>query len=376
MKVGTGMVGGGQVALAHIRGFANVPTFFPTKSSFRLGIIADVDEALARSRADRFGFGRWTSDWRDVTKANSVELVDVVTPTHLHKEQTLDAIDHGKHILTEKPLATNARDSREMYDAAKRKGVINMVGFNYRRVPAITLAKRLIKERKVGKVSFIRAQFLEDWGGPEFPLTWRMRKDTAGAGVLADLGSHALDLIRFLGGEVREVSGFADNMIKKRKIPGRNATGRSDVDDVTFAILKLEDGVIAEMAASWIATGRKVGLDFEVYGDEGSLSFTLERPNELKYYSARDPASEQGYRTIFFNPSHQYGSSLLFSAAAMGTGYLDSITNQMYDLLTAIDEDRKIEPSFYDGWQVNRLIDAILESSAKSRWVGLGPVGR
>ncbi len=365
------MIGGGQVALAHIRGLANVPTFFPTKSSFRLGIIADVDEALARSRADRFGFGRWTSDWRDVTKDKSVEFVDVLTPTHLHKEPTLDAIDHGKHILTEKPLATNADDSREMYEAAKRKGVINMVGFNYRRVPAVTLARKMIKGGSVGKVSSVHVKFLEDWGGPRFPLTWRMRKETAGAGALADLGSHALDLIRFLGGEAKEVAGLTNNIIGKRKVPGRRTRGQSNVDDVTFAMLKLENGATAEMATSWIATGRKVGLDFQVFGEEGSLSFSMERPNELRYYSANDPVSEQGYRTIFFNPSHQYGSSLLFGSAAVGTGYLDSITNQMYDLLTAIEGDHKIEPSFYDGWQVNRLIDGIVQSSTTSKWVSV-----
>jgi predicted dehydrogenase len=371
LKVGTGVVGGGNVAAAHLRGFVNVPAFFQTKSSFKLKTIADVDKKVAQSRAARFGFGNWTSDWRDVTKGESIQLVDVITPTYLHKEPSLDAIDHGKHVLTEKPLATNAKDSREMYDAARRKGVINMVGFNYRRVPMIALAKEMIKEGKIGKINSIHTRFLEDWGGPGFPLTWRMRKKTAGAGALADLGSHSLDLIRFFGGEAKEVSGFGQNLIRTRKVLGRKTTGKADVDDVTFAILKLRSGVMAEMVTSWIATGRKVGLDFEVYGEEGSLGFTLERPNELQYYSANDPASERGYRTIFFSPSHRYGNSLLFNAAAMGTGYLDSITNQMYDLLSAIEGDGKIEPSFYDGWQVNRLIDAIVESSSNSRWVAV-----
>jgi predicted dehydrogenase len=287
-------------------------------------------------------------------------------------EPSIDALEHGKSVLCEKPLATNSQDARRMLDAARRAGVTTMVGFNYRRVPAVTLARQMIKEGRLGRIYQIRSQFFEDWGGPDCPHTWRFKSETAGAGALADLGSHALDMVRYLVGEPIEVCSLQGRFIDERKLVGKKRSARSNVDDTAMALLRIEGGILGEVAASWLATGRKVALDFEVHGSEGSLSFSMERPNELNHYSSKDPQDARGFKRIYFGSHHPYGSTLIFGSPSLGTGYVDSLVNQMHDLMIAMREETQIEPSFYDGWKVNVAIDAILESSRKGRWIHVG----
>jgi predicted dehydrogenase len=332
-------------------------------------VIAEATDELAKNAAERLGFGSWTSDWRRVTADPSVQIVDVMTPTYLHKDPAIDALEHGKAVICEKPLASNERDAREMYEVAKRTGAKTLVGFNYRRTPAVTLARQMIAKGELGRISHVRSHFMEDWGGPQFPLSWRFRPEQAGAGALADLGSHAIDMVRYLVGEPKEVCAAAENFVPERMVPGGKTKEPSRVDDVTMTLMRLEGGAIAEVGASWIATGRKVQLDFEVQGSEGTIYFTMERPNELQFYSARDPKEASGFRTIYFGPAHKYGETLLFSSATMGTGYVDSVMNQMHDFLLALGGGEEYSPSFYDGWRVNRLIEAVLESSKKKAWV-------
>jgi predicted dehydrogenase len=366
-----GLIGGGQVARSHAIGFSSIPLFYGSQITGQIGVVAEATEELASAAAAKLGIPRWTSDWRTVVSDANVEIVDVLTPTYLHKESAIAALEAGKHVICEKPLASNEADALEMYEVSKRSRAKTLVGFNYRRVPAVTLARQMIQDGRLGKVHYIKSRFMEEWGGPAFPLTWRFKKAQAGAGALADLGSHSLDMVRFLVGEPKEVSGMVSNLIPERYPPGEKVKARSDVDDQTSAILRLDGGTIAEVSASWVAPGRKVDLGFEVHGSEGSLAFTMERPNELDYYDGRDPKEVQGFRTIYFGPAHRYGSSLLFSTPGMGTGYVDSVTNQMRDFLEAIESDKECSPTFYDGWKVSRLIRAILESSEKRTWISV-----
>jgi predicted dehydrogenase len=366
-----GFVGGGQVARAHRIAFGNMPLFYGPNEAVDLEIVAEASEVLARAAAKRLGFSRWTDDWRRIVRDSKVDLIDVMTPTYLHKEPAIEALERGKSVICEKPLATTEKDAREMYEAAKKTKGRTLVGFNYRRVPAVALAKQKISKGHVGRIHRIRSQFMEDWGGPQFPLTWRFEAEKAGAGALGDLGSHAIDLVRYLAGEPREVCGVASNFIRYRAALGdsKDRKVRSHVDDVASAVMKLEGGAIAEVGASWIAPGRKVQLEFEVNGSEGTLYFTMERPNELKYYSSADAKESQGFKTIYFGPDHPYGGTLIFGTAAMGTGYVDSITFQMHDFLASIEHDKEYAPSFYDGWKASQLIGAIQESSKKGKWV-------
>ena len=366
-----GLIGGGQVAKAHIVGFGNIPLFYGASILAEPVVVAEATDDLASTAAKRLGIPRWTSDWHKVTSDPEVEVVDVLTPTNLHKDVAIEAIEKGKAVICEKPLASNEADAREMYEAARRRNAPTLVGFNYRRVPAVALAKQMVEEGRIGKVHHARSHFMEDWAGPNFPLTWRFNSAQAGAGALADLGSHALDMVRYLVGDPNEVCGLATNFVPTRTPPGGTDKLPSDVDDVTIVLMKLNGGAVAEVSASWVSMGRKVQLDFEVQGSEGTLYFTMERPNELNFYSARDAKGEQGFKQIYFGPSHKYGSSLIFGTPTMGTGYVDSLTNQMRDFLDDMEQGRASSPSFYDGWQVNRMISAILESSKDKRWVTL-----
>ncbi len=360
------------MARAHVIGFGNIPLFYGPERTADVVMVAEATDDLASTSAKRFGIPRWTSDWHALVGDPRVEIVDVLTPTYLHKEPAIEAMEKGKAVICEKPLAAKESDAREMYEVARRTGARTLVGFNYRRVPAVTLAKRMIEDGKVGKVQHVRSHFMEDWGGPGFPLTWRFRSSQAGAGALADLGSHSLDMVRYLAGEPTEVCGIAANFVPTRSLPGQSERLPSDVDDVSVVMLRVAGGAVAEVSASWVSPGRKVQLDFEVQGSEGTLYFTMERPNELNYYSARDPKGEQGFRQVYFGPAHQYGSSLIFGTPTMGTGYVDSMVNQMNDFLGCVEAGQECSPSFADGWRVSRLISAILESSSKKSWVSVG----
>ena len=366
-----GLIGGGQVAKAHAVGFGNIPLFYGPSVTGVPAVVAEATDELARGAAEKLGIPTWTSDWHKVTSDPAVEIIDVLTPTYLHKEVAIEAMERGKAVICEKPLASNEADAREMYDVSVRAKVPTLVGFNYRRVPAVTLAKRMIYEGKVGKVQHVRSHFMEDWGGPSFPLTWRFRSSQAGAGSLADLGSHALDMVRYLVAEPTEVCGIAANFVPTRNPPGKTEKLESDVDDVSVVLMRLDGGAVAEVTSSWVSMGRKVQLDFEVQGSEGTLWFTMERPNELNFYSAREPTGERGFKQLYFGPSHEYGSSLIFGTPTMGTGYVDSMTNQMRDFLEDIERGRPSSPSFFDGWRVNRLVSAVLESSRNRSWVSL-----
>ena len=358
------------MARAHAIGYRNVPMFFGEGPGFELYKLAEANDSLASTAAEKLSFARWAYDWREVTRDNEVTLVDVSTPTFLHKDPAIDALEHGKSVLCEKPLASNVEDAREMYEVARKKGGITMVGFNYRRVPLVTFSRELIRSGKIGKVYQIAVHFLQDWATPNFPLTWRFDSKSAGAGALAYLGSHAIDLVRFLVSEPAEVCAQMIALIENRPIPNKKeATGKSDVDDSTFALFRLEGGASAQITASWVATGRKMGLGFEVNGSEGSICFDMERPNELRYYSSSDSETEQGFKTIYAGPRHPYGKGFVFGVPSIGMGYLDSLTNQMHDLMVAVSNGEKLEPSFYDGWRVNQIIDAIKKSASSERWV-------
>jgi predicted dehydrogenase len=282
-----GMIGGGQIARAHVLGYSSLPLLHGL-DSLRLGfsIIGEQNASLGMQAAKRLGFEKWSDDWKSVTRSTDVDLVDVVTPTYLHYEPVIDAVEHQKHVICEKPLAPDSKNAREMYDAARRAGIVNMTGFNYRRLPAVSFAKKLVEGGSLGKNIYqFRASFQEDWGAnPEMSYTWRYQASKAGAGALADLGSHVIDLARFLIGEVISVCGLQRTFIEEREMPpeGRSETlkkkGRVDVDDSTMALLKFERGTLGRIEASWAACGRKVSLEFEVNASEGSVYYNFERP--------------------------------------------------------------------------------------------------
>jgi len=370
-QIKIGMVGGGAIARAHVIAYESVPLLHSLENVKPVfSVVADATEELAFQAASRLGFSDHSSDWKTLTSSREVDLVDIVAPTYLHAEVAVEAAEHQKHVFCEKPIAASAADAKRMYEAAKRAGVVNAMGFNYRRLSAVLMAKKLIDEGSLGKITQFRTSFLEDWAAnPDMPFTWRYDLKRAGGGTLADLGSHILDISRFLIGDIQSVCGMQATFIKERKIaPASSEFADVDVDDYTCALMRFANGVPGRLETSWASLGRKVYLDFEVNGTEGSVYFNFERPNELEYYSGLDPKDRQGHRAIIMGPVHPYGSAFTFPATGSGAGFQDSLNNEIYEVLKAVASSSSVKPDFYDGWKVSQVIEAIQKSSITQKW--------
>jgi len=370
-QIKIGMVGGGAIAKAHVLAYESVPLLHSLSIKPVFSIVADATEELSQQAASRLGFQKSTSNWETLVSSHEVDLVDIVAPTYLHADVAVKAAENHKNILCEKPIAASAADAKRMHDAAVRARVVNAMGFNYRRLPAVLLAKKLVESKTLGKVTQFRTSFLEDFGAnPDMPFTWRYDSKTAGAGALADLGSHIIDVGRFLIGDIKSVSGLQSTFINERKTP--EGMGKVNVDDYTCALVKFENDVPGRIETSWATLGRKVYLDFEVNGTEGSVYFNFEKPNELSYFSGKDPKDLQGHRTILMGPIHPYGSGFSFPATGSGAGFQDGLNNEILEVLKGVQTSSPVKPDFYDGWKVAQVIEAIQKSSILQKWVDVG----
>lgn len=385
-QLNVGLIGGGFVGKIHAIAFAGVPMFFwPPPAMPVRKMIADATEDLAREMAVRFGFETSTGDWRRLVEDPDIHIVDIAVPNNLHAEMAIAAAEAGKHILCEKPLARNAAEAKRMLDAVERAGVVHLVGHQYRRTPAVVYAKKLIDEGAIGNIVSYRGVYLQDFGAdPNVPLSWRFRKSDAGSGALGDIGSHALDMARYLAGEITAVSSVVRNLIPERPLqkagqrtfPASEAgvasdvqKGRVDVDDHVLTLLRFSNGAVGSLEASRNALGRHNHLAFEVHGDKGSISFNFERLDEIQVFLAEGPVDRRGFRTIYTGASHPYGD--FWTLAAAGTGYGDIKTMECVDLLTAIVNRTPLSPNFRDGYRVAQICDAILESTERQSWVNV-----
>lgn len=381
--VNVGMIGAGFMGKAHSLAYAALPIFYwPAPALPVRRTIADLDPHAANEAAARFGFERSTGDWREIIADPEVDLVDVAVPNNLHAEIAVAAAEAGKHIFCEKPLARTAAEARTMYDAVRDAHVVHMVGFNYRWTPAIALAKKYIAEGAIGQVQNIRAQYLQDWSAsPDAPLSWRFDREVAGSGALGDIGSHALDLMRFLVGEITAVNAVQKTYIQQRPISTdavdrlgaarhqANAELRPvNVDDEILAMLQFESGAIGSVEVTRNAHGRNNLLTLEVHGTAGSVAFNYERSDELEVCFADDPADRRGFRTVYTGPLHPYGEEL-WPVPGLGLGYGDITIIEIYHLIKAVAEDKAARPSFADGYQVALICDAIIQSSETGRWI-------
>ena len=366
-----GLIGAGQIAKPHIAAFRMLSSLYADAANIELDMVAEATEGLAQKAAKRYGFKRWTADWRKLTGDPSLGIVVIATPTYLHKEPAIDAIENGKNVLCEKPLAMNAHEARLMHRAAEKAGVVNMTGFNFRRVPAIEFARQLIERGELGEIYHFRCQNFEDWGAAEStPMAWRFRRRTAGSGALADLGSHVIDLTRHIFGNPSFVAAASRTYTREwENGPNRGRRPKVDVDDASLALLRLQNGAVGVLEASWVASGKKAGLEFEAYGSRGSLFFDMERPGELEIYEDGDAPELRGYRRVLTGPEHPYSKALVLGQPAIGMGYEESIVNEVYDFTTAVRDSKTVSPNFFDGWKALQVADAIVKSSETKSWV-------
>ncbi|GHJ41467.1 Gfo/Idh/MocA family protein [Streptomyces sp. TS71-3] len=378
--LGVGMVGYAFMGAAHSQGWRTVGRVFDLPMRPVLAAVCGRDATAVRSAADQLGWAAAETDWRALIARDDVDLVDICTPGDSHAEIALAALEAGKHVLCEKPLANTVAEAEAMTAAAERGtagGRISMVGFNYRRLPATAQARRMVEEGRIGTLRHVRVVYLQDWlVDPDFPLTWRLDKQKAGSGALGDLGAHIVDLAQHLAGEeLAGVSAVTETFVRERPRPdgasaGLSAAGGSErgtvtVDDAALFTGRFASGALASFEATRFATGRKNALRIELNGSRGSLAFDLERLNELSYHDHTEPAATAGFRRILVTePDHPYMAA--WWPPGHGLGYEHSFVHQARDLVEAIASGTAPEPSFAAGLQVQRVLAAVEESAAKN----------
>ena len=384
-KLNVGLIGAGFMGKAHSLAYMAMPMFFwPAPAIPVRKTIVDVSDSIAAEAAQRFGFEKSTSDWRSVVEDPEIDIIDIATPNHLHAEIAIAAAAAGKHIISEKPLARNGEEAKTMYDAVKNAGIVHMVAFNYRRTPAVALAKKYIDEGAIGEILNFRGTYLQDWSAdPDGPLSWRFQKSIAGSGSLGDIGTHVVDMARFLCGEITQVNTQLKTWVKTRPLQAggvdklgastKDATaprGDVDVDDEVLSFLEFQNGAIGSLEATRNAHGRNNFLTFEIHGTIGSIYFNYERRDELQVAFASDPADRKGFRTVYTGPAHPYGEGL-WPIPALGIGYGETKIIETYDFVKAIMEGGEVSPNFKDGYQINLIADAMAASAQSRSWTSV-----
>ena len=380
-----GLVGAGFMGKAHSLAYAAMPMFFwPPPALLVRKSIADITEEGAAEAARRFGFETSTGDWRKLVEDPSIDIVDIATPNNMHCEIAVAAATAGKHIFCEKPLAGTSGEARTMLEAVQKAGVTHMVAFNYRRTPAIALAKKFIDEGAIGQILNFRGTYLQDWSAdPNAPLSWRFQKEIAGSGALGDIGTHVLDLARYLAGEIQAVNGTLKTYIPERPIQQGGVDklaaaeklvgtpmAKVEVDDEVMTLLRFTNGAVGSLEATRNAYGRNNFLTFEAHGTEGSIYFNYERRDELQVFFNADPPDRRGFRTIYTGPAHPYGDGL-WPIPALGIGYGETKIIECFDFVSAVVEGRQPSPNFEDGYRIALICDAITASSERGGWVDL-----
>ncbi|MBE0008295.1 MULTISPECIES: Gfo/Idh/MocA family protein [unclassified Arthrobacter] len=365
--LGVAVLGYSFMGKAHSNAWRNVNAFYPTPRVAQQ-LLVGRDAGKVAEAATQYGWAESSTDWRGVLERDDIHIVDICTPGHLHAELAIAALQAGKHVLVEKPLANSVAEAEQMVAAAvaaRAQGVHSMVGFNYRRLPALSLARSLISGGRVGDVRQIRVSYLQDWLADErAAMSWRLRKASAGSGALGDLASHAVDQVGYLLGDpVVTVSGTVNTFVTER--PGPDGPEPVTVDDAAWATLRLASGAVASLEVSRFATGRKNSLQIEVYGSRGGLRFDLEHLNELQYFDSSVPTELQGYSKILVTePSHPYLGA--WWPAGHTLGWDHTFTSQAADFLAAIDSGTPPSPSFEEGLATQRVLAALEESAAQA----------
>ena len=365
-RLAIGLIGTGFMGQAHALGFTNAPRIFDLPFELALKTVADVTPEAADRAARRLGFANATADWREIIADPRIDLVSITAPNALHKEMSLAAIAAGKHVYCEKPLAPLARDAREMAEAAEAKGVRTQVGFNYLCNPMLTLAREMIAGGELGEIRGYRGIHCEDYMA-DAATHYSFRHDPAGGGALADIGSHALATAEFLCGPIARVMGDCVTMIGERP-DGRGGRRAVQVDDIGRALVRFDSGASGSVEGNWIATGRKMQHDFEVYGTKGALAFSQEHFNVLNFYATGDAKGRQGFRRIEAGPDHPpYG--LFCVAPGHQIGFNDLKTIEVAGFVQAIAGNAPEPFNFRAGLRIQTLVETIATSSREGRWI-------
>ena len=380
-----GMVGYGFMGAAHSQGWRVAPRFFDLPAQPTMNVLVGRHADGVEAAAKKWGWAETATDWRTLLDRDDIDVIDIVTPGDSHAEIAIAALEAGKHVICEKPMSNTVAEAIAMTaaaEAAARKGVLAMVGYTYRRVPAATFARDLVAAGRIGDVNQVRASYLQDWlVDPMVPRSWRLQKELAGSGALGDIGAHAIDLAQFVTGlNLASVSGTIETIVKERPLEGARSgiggtagegVGAVTVDDVALFTGRFDNGVLGTFEATRFSTGRKNALRLEVSGTKGAISFDLEDLNSLGFYDATAPAGEQGFTKIYVTePQHPYISA--WWPAGHMLGYEHGFSHQAKDFVEAIVAGTQPTPSFADALQVQRVLAAVENSSGNgSAWTSI-----
>ncbi|MDB6112288.1 MAG: oxidoreductase protein [Pedosphaera sp.] len=375
-----GMIGYRFMGKAHSNAWRQAPHFFPLKAAIEMHTVCGRDPAGVEAARTQLGWQQTSTDWRAVVNSPDIDIVDINTPNDSHAEIAIAAARAGKHILCEKPLGLTVKQCEEMVAAVKKAKVVNMVCHNYRRIPAIAQAKKMIEEGALGQIYHFHARYAQDWPtDPGFPLVWRLQKGVSGSGANGDINAHIIDLGRYLVGEFQEVSGLMNTFIKQRPIPdaagkgqGLSAKsgqkmGKVTVDDAAMFIGRFKNGALANLEATRFALGRKNHIEIEINGSQGSIYFDFEDMNRLQFFDNTNPADRQGFRNILVTQSggvQPYAGNWWPPGHIIG--YEHTFVHTIADFVNACVGGKSVQPTFEDGLRNQRVLEAV-EKSAKSR---------
>ena len=387
------LIGTKFMGRAHSNAWMSAPKFFNLPRNVIMHTVCARDAHETEAFAEQWGWQNHTTNINDILNNDEIDLVDIGTPNYLHREHACAAIKAGKHVACEKPLAGTLADARAMRDLAqrnRRKKIQTFVWFNYRRCPAVAFAHQLMKKGRLGRIYHIRAQYLQEWGGPETPLLWRFKFNKAGSGAHGDLNAHIIDMTRFItGDEIHEIIGsIEETFIKQRKLPQQTGkaisgkkskskkTGRSDVDDCVLFLARMKSGATASFEATRLATGNQNKNCIEINGEHGSMKFDFERMNELQWWDNTLDSSLRGWSRIMCTNTddHPYVSN--YWPPAHGIGYEHTFVSQAADIVLALDNKSPVValPDFDDAFHTQRMLEAAIISARESRPIKLSTI--
>jgi predicted dehydrogenase len=380
--INVGLIGYQFMGKAHSNAYRQVNRFFPDLPvDVRMHTICGRNEEKVRDAAHQYGWEHYETDWRKVIENPDIDVIDVSTPGNTHAEIAIAAAAAGKAVFCEKPIGNTLAEAREMLDAVLKHTVPHAVFHNYRKAPAVGLAKQMIDSGELGTIYHWRSTYLQDWiADPNFPLVWRLQKEVAGSGTHGDINAHIIDMARHLVGEFDEVCGHLHTFIKKRPIAGAindklgaEATeemGEVTVDDAAMFMAKFKNGALGTFEASRFAVGRKNYHRWEINGSKGSVVFNLERMNELKYYNEGGLDGRKGFSVIQATESTHPWAGQYWPVGHI-IGYEHTFVNLLADAFTALAEGKSISPNFVDGYENQRVLDAVERSSEARSWMSL-----
>jgi len=370
-----GMIGYGFMGRTHSNAYCKVNHFFDVPRRPVLKVICGLVEDQARAFAEQWGYESHTTDWKSVIADDNIDVVDICVPNNLHKEIAIAAAQAGKAIVCEKPLALNAAEGAEMVEAVEAAGVANLVSFNYRRVPAVTLAKNLIDEGRLGKIFHYRANFLQDWTiSADVPQggdgTWRLDVKASGSGVTGDLLAHCIDTAIWHNGSIASVNAMTETFIKERPHAETGAVEPVGIDDACTFFCRFGNGSLGNFESTRYARGHKALYTFEINGEDASIRWDLHDLHRLEYFEHRDEGKLRGWRSIHVTDGdHPYMDK--WWVPGLQIGYEHTFVHQIADFLTALESGEPCAPTFRDALETQKVCDAVLQSAAENRWVDI-----